>query len=146
MYSRRQGLTDGGSDCRIDAWCDACRVLLPSHFSESASDMGMLRIDLTRTVKGGDGVSKLPSSQARVPVRKGLEREGLARGYWRNGRRVRVPAAPKLPDDPGCAEHDNHQHDQTHRIVPPRLLYFRTLTHYASTAIAATLLSITMIG
>jgi hypothetical protein len=49
-------------------------VLPPFHFSEPASDMGMLRIDLTRSVKGGDRVGKLLRSQARVLVRKGLER------------------------------------------------------------------------
>jgi len=49
-------------------------VLPPFHFSESAGDMGMLRIDLARSVKCGNRVGKLPRSQARVPMRKGLER------------------------------------------------------------------------
>jgi hypothetical protein len=49
-------------------------MLPPFHFSEPASDIGMFRIDLARLVKCGDSVGKLPRSQARVPVRKGLER------------------------------------------------------------------------
>jgi hypothetical protein len=38
------------------------------------SDMGMLRINLARLVECGDRGGKLPRSQARVPVRKGLKR------------------------------------------------------------------------
>jgi hypothetical protein len=49
-------------------------MLPPFHFSEPASDIGMLWIDLARLVKCGDRVGKLPRSQARVAVRKGLER------------------------------------------------------------------------
>jgi len=63
-----------GPDCGIAERRDAHRVLSPFHFSESAGDMGMLRIDLARSVKCGDRVSKLPRRQARVPVRKGLKR------------------------------------------------------------------------
>jgi hypothetical protein len=49
-------------------------VLPPFHIGEPASDIGMLRIDLTRSVQSGDRVGKLPRSQARVLMRKGLER------------------------------------------------------------------------
>jgi hypothetical protein len=49
-------------------------MLPPFHFSEPASDIGMPRIDLARLVKYGDRIGKLPRSQARVAVRKGLER------------------------------------------------------------------------
>jgi hypothetical protein len=49
-------------------------LLPPCHFGEPASDMGMLRLDLARLLKGVDGFGKLPLRQARVPVRKGMER------------------------------------------------------------------------
>jgi hypothetical protein len=49
-------------------------VLPPFHFGEPTGDMGMLRLELACLVKCGDRFGKLPRRQARVPVRKGLER------------------------------------------------------------------------
>jgi len=63
-----------GSDGCIDGRHGARRVLPSCHFGEPAGDMGMLRLDLTCLLKGGDGFGKLPLRQTRVPVRKGAER------------------------------------------------------------------------
>jgi hypothetical protein len=49
-------------------------MLSPFHFGQSVSDMGPLRIQLTRPLKGGGRVGKLSRCQARVPMRKRLER------------------------------------------------------------------------
>src|ERR1051326_1603882 len=51
LCSQRRCLADGGSNCGVAERRDARRELPPFHFSESASDMGMLRIDLARPVK-----------------------------------------------------------------------------------------------
>jgi hypothetical protein len=49
-------------------------LLLPFHFDESAGDMGMPRLEISGLVKGGDCFGKLSRCQARVSVRKGMQR------------------------------------------------------------------------
>jgi hypothetical protein len=49
-------------------------LLPPFHFGEPGGHMGMLRIELAGLVKGGEGFSKLPLCQVRVPMRKGVLR------------------------------------------------------------------------
>jgi hypothetical protein len=48
--------------------------LSPGHFGKSLGNMGPLRIELARSVKGGGRLGKLPLGETRIAVRKSLER------------------------------------------------------------------------
>jgi hypothetical protein len=51
------------------------RGVLPSgHFSQALGDMGPLRIELARPLKGGGRLGKLPLRETRIAVGKRLER------------------------------------------------------------------------
>jgi hypothetical protein len=52
-------------------------VLLPGHFGQTLGDMGPLWIDLERSMKGGGRLGKLPLSETRIAVGKGLERQAF---------------------------------------------------------------------
>jgi hypothetical protein len=52
-------------------------MLPPGHFGQALGDMGPLRIELARAVKGSSRLGKLPRRKARIPVGKGVKRHAL---------------------------------------------------------------------
>ena len=101
-------------------------MLPPCHFGEPASDMGMLRLDLACLLQGVEDFGKPSLRQARVPMRKGPERQRLAgHGPWQDGRGIRMPAAPTYPDDATYAQNDHCQYAYGAPVVP--VLYACTL-------------------
>jgi hypothetical protein len=98
------------------------RLLPPIDLGESTGDMGMLWLEVTGLVKGSAGFVKLPLSQARVPLHKGMMRDILLLGpaLGRNAKGVRLPAAPTTPGEPPCTDNDDQHHDhETHTISFP---------------------------
>jgi hypothetical protein len=97
------------------------RLLPPIDLSESTGDMGMLWLEVTGLVKGSASFVKLPLSQARVPLHKGMVRDILmGPALGRNAKGVRLPVAPTTPGEPPCTDNDDQHHDhETHSISFP---------------------------